>query len=142
MKNIKNCKLFLEAKQEFEVTRKRRKKSLWQFDTLFRIDPTIQDEFTEEAPLPRLEKNLSSHTKSSTVANSCFTFRPLHYGTCREYLCSGKGDTILCPLPWTWDRIHEKQHKCFEGHQLKEMREWQMQKIDLNELKNIGMMGV
>ena len=85
MKNIKNRKLFLEAEQEFEVTWKRRKESLWQFDALFRIDPTIQDEFMEEAPLPRLEKDLSSHTKKSTVANSCFMFQPLHYGTHREY---------------------------------------------------------
>ena len=41
MKNIKNRKLFLEAEKEFKVTRKRRKESLWQFDTLFQIDPTI-----------------------------------------------------------------------------------------------------
>ena len=74
MKNIKNHKLLLEAEQEFEVTRKRRKESLQQIDTLFRIDPTIQDEFTEEAPLPRLEKNLSSHTKTALwpTAVSCF----------------------------------------------------------------------
>ena len=148
MKNIKNHKLFLEAEQEFEVTRKRRKESLRQFDTLFRIDPTIQDEFTEEAPLPRLEKNLSSHTKTALwpTAVSCFghfitVYVENIYAAARVipffilYRGPGTGSVKNSTVCF-------KKHKCFEGHQLKEMREWQMQKIDLNKLKNIGMMGV
>ena len=65
MKNIKNRKLFSEAEQEFEEGRKRRKESLRAFDTLFKIDPTIIDTFTEEVALPRVEKNLSSHRKTA-----------------------------------------------------------------------------
>ena len=148
MKNIKNCKLFLEAEQEFEVTRKRRKESLQQFDTLFRIDPTIWDEFTEEAPLPRLGKDLSSHTKRAlrpTAVSHFGHFITVHlkniYAAARVipffilYRAPGTGsmkNTVMC----------FKKHKCFERRQLKQMREWQMQKIDLNKLKNIGMMGI
>ena len=74
MKNIKNHKLFSEAKEEFEEGWKRRKESLHMFDTLFKIDPTIMDTFMEEVALPRVEKNLSSHTKTALwpMAISCF----------------------------------------------------------------------
>ena len=65
MKNIKNHKLFSEAEQEFEEGQKRRKESLRAFNTLFKIDLTIMDTFTEEVALPRVEKNLSSHMKTA-----------------------------------------------------------------------------
>ena len=148
MKNIKNRKLFLEAEQEFEVTRKRRKESLQQFDTLFRIDPTLQDEFMEEAPLPRLEKDLSSHTKTAlwpTAVSRFSHFIMVHvkniYAAARAIpffiLYRGPGTGLVKNSSMCF-----KKHKCSEHHQLKKMREWHMQKIDLNELKNIGMMGV
>ena len=35
-----------------------------------------------------------------------------------------------------------KKHKCFAGCALKKMPKWNLQKIDLNKLKNIGKMGV
>ena len=148
MKNIENCKLFLEAEKEFEVTRKRRKESLRQFDTLFRIDPTIQDEFTEEVPLPRLEKNLSSHTKTAlwpTVVSRFGHFITVQVENCYSAARAIPFFILYCgsgTLSVKNSTVCFKKHKCFDGHLLKDMREWQMQKIDLNKLKNIGQMGV
>ena len=92
MKNIKNCKLFSEAEEEFEEGQKRRKESLCAFDTLFKIDPMIMDTFTEEVALPRVEKNLSSHTKTALwpMAISCFG----HFITVQVENCYGTARVI------------------------------------------------
>ena len=148
MKNIKNCKLFSEAEEEFEEGRKRRKESLCQFDTLFKIDPMIQDTFTEKVALPRVEKNLSSHTRTALWPTVISHFRHFimvqvenSYGTARVilflvlYRGYGTGSVKNSSICF-------KKHKCFASRALKKMPEWLFQKIDLNELKNIGQMGM
>ena len=92
----------------------------------------------QEAPLPRLEKDLSSHTKTAlwpTAVSHFGHFITVHveniYAAARAipffvlYRGPGTGSVKNSTVCF-------KKHKCFEGHQLKEMREWQMQKIDLN----------
>ena len=148
MKNIKIRKLFSEAKQEFEETWKKRKESLRQFNTLFRIDLTIQDAFTEEVALPRVEKELSSYTKTELwpTAISCFG----HFITVQVENCYGAARVIPFVVLYRGygtgsmknSAIWFKKHKCYDGRGLKQMPEWHLQKIDLNELKNIGQMGV
>ena len=148
MKNIKNRKLFSEAKQEFEEGWKRRKESLCAFDTLFKIDPTIMDTFTEEVALPRVEKNLSSHTKTAlwpTAISRFGNFITVQVENCYSaarvipyvILYSGYGTDSLKN-----SSVCFKKHKCFTGRALKKMPEWHLQKIDLNKLKNIGQMGM
>ena len=145
MKNIKNRKLFSEAEQEFKEGRKRRKESLHAFDTLFKIDLTIMDTFTEEVALPRVEKNLSSHTKTALwpMAISCFG----HFITVQVENCYSTARVIPYVVLYCGYRTGSvknssvcfKKHKCFAGCALKKMH---LQKIDLNELKNIGQMGM
>ena len=92
MKNIKNRKLFSEATEEFKEGRKRRKESLCAFDTLFRIDPMIMDKFTEEVALPRVEKNLSSHTKAALWPMAISRFG--HFITVQVENCYGAARVI------------------------------------------------
>ena len=148
MKNIKNRKLFSEAEQEFKKGWKRRKESLHAFDTLFKIDLIIMDTFTEEVALPRVKKNLSSHTKTALwpMAISCFR----HFITVQVENCYGTARVILYVVLYCGygtgsmknSSVCFKKHKCFASRALKKMPEWHLQKIDLNELKNIGQMGV
>ena len=148
MKNIKNRKLFSEAEQEFEEGQKRRKESLRAFDTLFKIDPTIMDTFTEEVALPRVKKNLSSHTKTALWPMAISRYG--HFITVQGENCYGSARVIPYVVLYHGYRTGSiknssvcfKKHKCFAGHALKKMPEWHLQKIDLNELKNIGQMGV
>ena len=148
MKNIKNCKLFSEAEQEFEKTQKRRKESLCQFDTLFRIDLMIEDAFMEEVELPRVEKNLSSHTKIALWPKAISRFG--HFITVQVENCYGTARVIPFVVLYCGygtgsmknSSVCSKKHKCYEGRVLKKMPEWHLQKIDLNELKNIEQMGV
>ena len=148
MKNIKNRKLFSEAAEEFEEGRKRRKESLRAFDTLFRIDPTIMDKFTEEVALPRVEKNLSSHTKTALWPTAISRFG--HFITVQVENCYGAARVIPYVVLYRGygtgsvkdSTVCFKKHKCFAGRALKKMPEWNLQKIDLNELKNIGKMGM
>ena len=93
MKNIKNRKLFSEAAEEFKEGRKRRKESLRAFDTLFRIDLTIMDNFTEEVALPRDEKNLSSHTKTALWPMAISRFG--HFITVQVENCYGTARVIV-----------------------------------------------
>ena len=148
MKNIKNRKLFSEAEQEFEEGWKRRKESLRAFDTLFKIDPTIMDTFTEEVALPRVKKNLSSHTKTALWPMAISHFG--HFITMQVENCYSAARVIPYVVLYRGygtgsvknSSVWFKKHKCFAGHALKKMPEWHLQKIDLNELKNIGQMDV
>ena len=148
MKNIENCKLFSEAAEEFEEGRKRRKESLRVFNTLFRIDPMIMDKFTEEVALPRVEKNLSSHTKTALWPTAISRFG--HFITVQVENCYGAARVIPYVVLYCGygtgsvkdSTVCFKKHKCFAGRALKKMPEWNLQKIDLNELKNIGKMGM
>ena len=148
MKNIKNHKLFSEAAEEFEEGRKRRKESLCAFDTLFRIDPTIMDNFTEEVALPRVEKNLSSHTKTALWPTAISRFR--HFITVQVENCYGAARVISYVVLYRGygtgsvkdSTVCFKKHKCFASRALKKMPEWNLKKKDLNKLKNIGKMGV
>ena len=148
MKNIKNCKLFSEAEQEFEEGRKRSKETLCAFDTLFKIYPTIMDTFTEEVALPRVKKNLSSHTKTALWPTAISCFR--HFITVQVENCYGTARVIPYIVLYHGygtgsvknSSVCFKKHKCFAGHALKKMPEWHLEKIDLNKLKNIGQIGM
>ena len=148
LKNNKNHKLFSEAEQEFKEGRKRRKESLRAFNTLFKIDLTIMDTFTEEVALPRVEKNLSSHTKTALWPMVISHFG--HFITVQVENCYGAARVIPYVVLYRGYGTGSvknssdcfKKHKCFTGRALKKMPEWHLQKIDLNELKNIGQMGV
>ena len=148
MKNIKNRKLFSEAKQEFEEGQKRRKESLCAFDTLFKIDPTIIDTFTEEVALPRVEKNLSSHMKTALWPTAISRFG--HFITVQVENCYGAARVIPYVVLYCGYRTGSvknssvcfKKHKCFASRAPQKMPEWHLQKIDLNKLKNIRQMGV
>ena len=148
MKNIKNRKLFSEAEQEFEEGWKRRKESLCAFDTLFKIDPTIMDTFTEEVALPRVKKNLSSHMKTALWPMAISRYG--HFIMVQVENCYGAARVIRYVVLYRGygtgsiknSSVCFKKHKCFTGRALKKMPEWHLQKIDLNELKNIGQMGM
>ena len=148
MKNIKNRKLFSEPEQELEEGWKRRKESLCAFDTLFKIDPTIIDTFTEEVALPRVEKNLSSHMKTALWPMAISRFG--HFIMVQVENCYGAARVIPYVVLYHGygtgsmknSSVCFKKHKCFAGHAFKKMPEWHLQKIDLNELKNIGQMGM
>ena len=58
MKKTTNHKLFIYAEEQAEAEEKskRRKESMRHFPTLFKVDPTIVDECTEEILLERAEE--------------------------------------------------------------------------------------
>ena len=55
-KNHKNVYIYPDDEAEEEVRSKRRKESLRVFSTLFKVDPTIDDECTEVVELERQEE--------------------------------------------------------------------------------------
>ena len=118
------------------------------FDTLFKIDTTIMDTFMEEVALPRVEKNLSSHMK--TALWPMVISRYGHFITVQVENCYSAARVIPYVVLYHGygtgsvknSSVCFKKNKCFAGRALKKIPEWHLQKIDLNELKNIRQMGL
>ena len=99
-------------------------------------------------PATRVEKNLSSHTK--TALWPMVISRYGHFITVQVENCYGTARVIPYVVLYRGygtgsvknSSVCFKNHKCFAGRALKKMPEWHLQKIDLNELKNIRQMGV
>ena len=106
------------------------------------------DIFTEEVALPRVEKNLSSHMKTALWPMAISHYG--HFITVQVENCYGTARVIPYVVLFCGygtgsvknSSVCFKKHKCFAGHSLKKMPEWYLQKIDLNELKNIGQIGM
>ena len=137
-----------EEEEALEEKGKERKKSMRSFETIYKIDPTIVDEFTDELALPRGVQNISSHTRDGIVpvAVSRFSrFITVHVGNtygsarCIPYvvLFRGKGNGSVEVAEMCF-----KKKRCFKGRELRNMKEWNCKKIDLNELKRYGEKGV
>ena len=115
---------------------------------LYKIDPTISDEFTEVMELPRVHKNLSEHSVDAVcpIAVSRFshfiTVHVDHFYECARkipfrILFRGRGTGSIKD-----GKLLFRNFRCFKHIKSRQYREWGWPKIDLNELAAFGAMGV
>ena len=150
--------MFIQDKRREEKEEsKKRKESLRKFDTLLRVDPTIDDEHTDEFIIPRgaekfldVEKGeqLSTHTRYAIIPRAIkrfdrfITVQVENYYECARNisyfsLFRGKGNGEIED-----GEVCYKKKKCFKGRSIKKEPEWNLPKIDLNELKRYQFKGV
>ena len=165
MKKTTNRKLFIYAEEQAEAEEKskRRKESMRRFPTLFKVDPTIVDECTEEILLERAEEKrirrineakeegekklkMSTHTEGAIkpVAIRRFSrFITCHvrqkFGAARRIsyysLFRGLGTGSIKEARFLFK-------KKFKDRNLKDQVEWDWPKIDLIEVQKYGRCGL
>ena len=136
------------------------------FPTLYKIDPTVVDDCTEEIPIERMEEKrirlvnekkkkdekkeeMSTHTRDAIKAVGIVRyskFITVHvenfFGCARRIsffrLFRGSGDGSIKKK----QRFLCKRKKIFKNRSLKNETEWDLPKIDLEELKFFGEKGL
>ena len=167
-KNTKNRvkKFYISVEDaEKEEMIKRRKESMCLFSILYKVDPTVVDECTEQVMLERIEeKRFRSENKKkgenekleSMSTHAIGALKPVaivrfsqfitvhvknYFSTARKisYFClfRGKGDGSIKPRQFLC-----KWKKFFRDRTIKNEPEWNLPKIDLNELKKFGEQGI